>query len=110
MSPIDGRTPTENDDFFVRKLQVFLSHSDAGRKDTIARFSIDSITIDLYNDIGEDLSSPIRDLNNGLCKLTFWEATVFMEKYYDGNVEMKMALQTCVLEDIRTDPSVVVKK
>ncbi|KAK6636914.1 hypothetical protein RUM43_010578 [Polyplax serrata] len=110
VSPIDGRTPTENDDFFVRKLQVFLSHSDAGRKDTIARFSIDSITIDLYNDIGEDLSSPVRDLNNGLCKLTFWEATVFMEKYYDGNVEMKMALQTCVLEDIRTDSSVVVKK
>lgn len=109
-SPLDVRTPTENDDPLVRKLQVFLSHSDACRKDTIARFSIDSVTINLYNDIDEVLSSPVRDLNHGLCRLTLWEASFFLEKNYDSSVEMKMALQSCLLEDIRTDPSVIIKK
>ena len=110
VSPIDERTPIENDDLFLRKLQVFLSHSDACRKDVQIKFVIDSIIIDLYNDMGEVISSPIRDLNHGLCRLTLTESSLFLEKYYDSSMEVTFTLQSCLLEDTRTDDAVLEKK
>lgn len=55
------------------------------------------------------LSSPVRDLNHGLCKLSFGETINTWDFYSDKSVKMKLSLQSCLLQDTRKD-SVVEKK
>lgn len=58
----------------------------------------------------EVLSSPVRDLNHGLAKLTAGEATFQLDYYSDSSTEMKASLQSLLVEDIRPDPSIVIKR
>jgi hypothetical protein len=56
------------------------------------------------------LSSPVRDMNHGLCKLDIGEAILSAETFTDHSSELKMALQSCLLEDIRPDNSIMIRK
>nr|CAD7267661.1 unnamed protein product [Timema shepardi] len=58
----------------------------------------------------EVLSSPVRDLNHGLCKLDVGEATLSLDIFSDHSLESKIILQCCLLEDIRPDNNIVIKK
>lgn len=58
----------------------------------------------------EVLSSPVRDLNHGLAKLTAGEATLQLEYSSDSSIELKASLQSLLVEDIRPDPSIVIKR
>ncbi|KYM95926.1 Vacuolar protein sorting-associated protein 13C [Cyphomyrmex costatus] len=55
------------------------------------------------------LSSPVRDLNHGLCKLSFGETINTWDFYSDKSLKMKLSLQSCLLQDTRKD-SVVEKR
>lgn len=49
------------------------------------------------------LSSPVRDLNHGLCKLCFGETINTWDFYSDKSLKMKLSLQNCLLQDTRKD-------
>lgn len=55
------------------------------------------------------LSSPVRDLNNGLGKLNIGEVTLSFELYSNRSISMKISLRTCILEDTRKE-SIVIRK
>jgi len=52
----------------------------------------------------------VRDLNHGLCKLDIGEASLSVDTFTDQSLELKMALQSCLLEDIRPDNSITIRK
>lgn len=58
----------------------------------------------------EVLSSPVRDINHGLAKLTAGEATFQLEYSSDSSFEIKASLQSLLIEDIRPDPTIVIKR
>lgn len=58
----------------------------------------------------EVLSSPVRDLNHGLARLSAGETTVQLDCYTDSTLEVKASLQSLLLEDIRPDSSIVIKR
>lgn len=55
----------------------------------------------------EVLSSPVRDMNHGLAKLTAGEATLQLEYSSDGSLELNASLQSLLLEDIRPEPVLI---
>lgn len=55
------------------------------------------------------LSSPVRDLNHGLCKLSFGETINTWDFYSDKSLKMKLSLQNCSMQDTRKN-SITEKK
>ena len=76
----------------------------------IFRFILDGVELKLFSDMDEVLSSPVRDLNHGLAKLTAGETMLQMEYCSDGSLEVKASLQSLLVEDIRPDPGIVIKR
>ncbi|KAJ8877883.1 hypothetical protein PR048_022342 [Dryococelus australis] len=112
-------TPTNpSEDPAVRKLQAFFSHSEQVRQEMSVRLVLDGLQLYLFSDMDEHvwwcavqiLSSPVRDMNHGLCKLDVGEATMSLEVFSDHSLEAKMMLQCCLLEDIRTDNSILIRR
>lgn len=64
----------------------------------------------LFSDLDEILSSPVRDMNHGLANLSAGEATLLFDYYSDKSMEMKASLQSLLIEDIRPDTSVVIRR
>ncbi|XP_075226529.1 intermembrane lipid transfer protein VPS13A-like [Lycorma delicatula] len=109
--PPDPPTPSVPvEDPSVRRLQAFFSHNEQVRREATLNLTLDGLQLYLFNDIDEVLSSPLRDMNHGLCKLETGEATVNLEMFTDSSLEMKIALQTCRLHDIRPDNNSPIKK
>lgn len=110
-SPIEPQTPTNpTEDPVVKKLQAFFCQSEQVRRESSVRLSLDGLQLYLFSDMDEILSSPVRDLNHGLCKLDIGEASLSVDTFTDQSLELKMALQSCLLEDIRPDNSITMKK
>ncbi|KAL0830292.1 hypothetical protein ABMA28_002492 [Loxostege sticticalis] len=97
-------------DVSVKKLQAFLAQGEPIRKEAVFRFTLEGVELKLFSDMDEVLSSPVRDLNHGLAKLTAGEATVQLDYYSDSSTEMKASLQSLLIEDIRPDPTIVIKR
>ncbi|XP_028168075.1 vacuolar protein sorting-associated protein 13C-like [Ostrinia furnacalis] len=97
-------------DASVKKLQAFLAQGEPIRKEAVFRFTLEGVELKLFSDMDEVLSSPVRDLNHGLAKLTAGEATVQLDYYSDSSTEMKASLQSLLIEDIRPDPTIVIKR
>lgn len=55
------------------------------------------------------LSSPVRDLNRGLCKLTFGEAVMTLDIFTDKSLSAKMSVKSCELDDMRRNSTVIKK-
>ncbi|XP_064292158.1 intermembrane lipid transfer protein VPS13A-like [Plodia interpunctella] len=90
-------------DVSVRKLQAFFAQGEAVRKEFMLRFTLEGVELKLFSDMDEVLSSPVRDLNHGLAKLTAGEATLHLDYYSDGSTELRASLQSLLIEDIRPD-------
>ncbi|KAF9422722.1 hypothetical protein HW555_001716 [Spodoptera exigua] len=105
-SPVE----TAPSDSSVKKLQAFFAQGEPIRKEAVVRFSLEGIELKLFSDMDEVLSSPVRDLNHGLAKLTAGEAMLQMEYSSDGSLEVKASLQSLLVEDIRPDPGIVIKR
>ncbi|RZF33558.1 hypothetical protein LSTR_LSTR008204 [Laodelphax striatellus] len=103
-SPLEPPTPSMlPEDPSVRKLQAFFSQNEQVRKEATVRLTFDGLQLILFNDMDEVLSSPVRDMNHGLCKLETGEASLNLETCTDSSLEMKIALQSCYLQDIRPE-------
>ncbi|XP_047508917.1 vacuolar protein sorting-associated protein 13A-like isoform X2 [Pieris napi] len=105
-SPIE-LAPTDEQ---VKKLQAFFAQGEPVRKESVIRFTLEGIELKLFSDLDEVLSSPVRDLNHGLAKLTSGEATVVFDYFSDNSVEMKASLQSLLVEDIRPDTSIAIRR
>ncbi|XP_054272680.1 intermembrane lipid transfer protein VPS13A-like [Macrosteles quadrilineatus] len=111
VSLVDPGSPSAvSEDPAVRKLAAFFSHSEQVRKEASLSFQFDGLQLFLFSDMDEVLSSPVRDLNHGLCKLETGEAMLSLESYTDHSMELKMSLQSCHLRDIRPDNNNCIRK
>ncbi|XP_041980096.1 vacuolar protein sorting-associated protein 13A-like isoform X3 [Aricia agestis] len=97
-------------DVTVKKLQAFFAQGEPIRKESVLRFTLDGVEMKLFSDMDEVLSSPVRDMNHGLAKLTAGEAALLFDYFSDGSMEMKASLQSLLIEDIRPDTTVVIRK
>ncbi|XP_047356214.1 vacuolar protein sorting-associated protein 13C-like isoform X2 [Vespa velutina] len=98
---------TEN--AMVKKLEVFLAQNEANLCEININVTLDGVQLNLFLDSDEVLSSPVRDLNHGLCKLNFGEIINTFDFYSDNSLQMKLSLQSVILQDTRKD-SLVIKK
>ncbi|KAG6453907.1 hypothetical protein O3G_MSEX008410 [Manduca sexta] len=105
-SPVDA-PPVDTS---VKKLQAFFAQGEPIRKEAVLRFTLEGIELKLFSDMDEVLSSPVRDLNHGLAKLTAGETTLQLEYSSDGSLELRASLQSLLVEDIRPDPTVLIKR
>ncbi|XP_021923386.1 vacuolar protein sorting-associated protein 13A-like isoform X4 [Zootermopsis nevadensis] len=110
-SPIEPRTPINPaEDSTVKKLQAFFCQTEHVRRESSIHLTLDGLQLYLFNDMDEVLSSPVRDLNHGLCKLDIGEAALSLDTFTDHSLELKMALQSCLMEDIRPHDNIIIKK
>lgn len=103
-SPLEPGSPSHGaDDQTVRRLQQFFSQNEQGRRESSVRLSLDGVQLALFNDLDEILSSPVRDMSHGLCRLELGEASVTLDTFTDRSLELRTSLLTCVLQDIRPE-------
>nr|XP_012219129.1 PREDICTED: vacuolar protein sorting-associated protein 13A-like isoform X1 [Linepithema humile] len=113
----DDRTSAQNaqknidhdDDVMVQKLEDFLTHNETALCEVNVKLALEGLQLNLFMDTEEVLSSPVRDLNHGLCKLCFGETINTWDLYSDKSLRMKLSLQNCLMQDTRKD-SVVEKR
>ncbi|XP_028982314.1 vacuolar protein sorting-associated protein 13A [Diachasma alloeum] len=96
-------------DATMRRLEVFFTNEEHPVCEVNMKVSFDGLQINLFSDSDEVLSSPVRDLNNGLGKLNLGEVTLSFELYSNRSMSMKVSLRTCTLEDTRKEPAVIRK-
>lgn len=101
--PMSITSPTKNlhTDETVKNLEAFFC--EPKQKDITVRMCFDGITIMFFFDSGELLSSPIRDLNHGLCKIEIIDIGASLVVYTDKSLEGKLAVDTLVIEEIGPD-------
>ncbi|EZA49615.1 Vacuolar protein sorting-associated protein 13A [Ooceraea biroi] len=99
---------SRHDDVMVRKLEDFLTHNETTLCEVNVKLTLEGVQLNLFMDTEEVLSSPVRDLNHGLCKLSFGETVNTWDFYSDKSLKIKLSLQNCLLHDTRKDS--VVKK
>ncbi|XP_076222912.1 intermembrane lipid transfer protein VPS13A isoform X2 [Nomia melanderi] len=102
-------TKSNQDDMMVKKLEDFLTHNENTICEVNVKFTLEGLQLSLFLDSEEVLSSPVRDLNHGLCRLTFGEMIVSYAFYSDKSLKMKLSLQSCILQDTRKDSQAIRK-
>ncbi|KAK8726845.1 hypothetical protein OTU49_010090, partial [Cherax quadricarinatus] len=111
LSPVELGTPLAGSDDNMGKLQAFLTHSIDIYRIADALVSLDGLTLTLYTDMDEVLSSPVRDAATALCRLEVGEIEVHGDMNNDRSMDMRLTLQSCDLFDVRPDNDYhVVKK
>ncbi|KAG5314184.1 VP13A protein, partial [Acromyrmex insinuator] len=103
------KNTNHDDDIMVKKLENFLTHNETTLCEVNIKLALEGLQLNLFMDTEEVLSSPVRDLNHGLCKLVFGETINTWDFYSDKSLKMKLSLQSCLLQDTRKD-SVVEKR
>ncbi|CAK9828583.1 Intermembrane lipid transfer protein VPS13A [Anthophora retusa] len=97
----DQSRKASQEDVMVKKLEDFLMHNENSVCEINTKLSLEGLQLNLFLDSEEVLSSPVRDLNHGLCKLTFGEIINTYAFYSDRSMKMKLSLQSCILQDTR---------
>lgn len=100
------KSPTGNieTDDTVKTLEAFFC--EPKQKDISVKFSIDGIKLLLFFDSGELLSSPIRDLNHGLCKFEICEIATSLVIYTDHSVDGKLSVDCILIEELGPDVNI----
>ncbi|XP_044592317.1 vacuolar protein sorting-associated protein 13A-like isoform X2 [Cotesia glomerata] len=93
----------------VKKLEVFFIQDENPIREINMKITFDGLQFNLFTDSDEVLSSPVRDLNDGLGKLTLGEIIMTFELYSNKSMSMKVSLRTCILEDTRKEETVIRK-
>ncbi|XP_068229043.1 intermembrane lipid transfer protein VPS13A-like [Palaemon carinicauda] len=110
LTPIDLGTPVVGSDDNMGKLQAFLTHSIDIYRIADALVSLDGLTVTLYTDMDEVLSSPVRDAASALCRLEVGEIEVHGDMNSDHSLDMRLTLHSCDLYDVRADNNHIIKK
>lgn len=94
------KQPSENSetDETVRTLEAFFCEPKS--RNITAKFCIEGINLVLFFDSGEMLSSPIRDLNHGLCKFDITDIFTSFTIYRDRSLEGKLGVEGVLIEEI----------
>ncbi|XP_078045899.1 intermembrane lipid transfer protein VPS13A isoform X2 [Augochlora pura] len=100
---VEEELTKSNQDMMVKKLEDFLTHNENTVCEVNAKLTLEGLQLNLFLDSEEVLSSPVRDLNHGLCRLTFGELINTYAVYSDKSLKMKLSLQSCILQDTRKD-------
>ncbi|XP_024221985.1 vacuolar protein sorting-associated protein 13C [Bombus impatiens] len=98
-----------NEEAMVKKLEDFLTHNENSVCEINTKLSLEGLQLNLFLDSEEVLSSPVRDLNHGLCRLMFGEIINTYAFYSDRSLKMKLSLQSCLLQDTRKDSQTIRK-
>ncbi|XP_076375159.1 intermembrane lipid transfer protein VPS13A isoform X2 [Megalopta genalis] len=106
---VEEELTKSNQDMMVKKLEDFLTHNENTVCEVNAKLTLEGLQLNLFLDSEEVLSSPVRDLNHGLCRLTFGELINTYAVYNDKSLKMKMSLQSCILQDTRKDSQAIRK-
>ncbi|KAH1005296.1 hypothetical protein HUJ04_006309 [Dendroctonus ponderosae] len=96
-SPISDTLQDDN----VRELEAFFS--EPKQKFVTGKCRIEEVKLVLFFDAGELLSSPIRDLNHGLCKLEINDIDTSVVVYTDKSSDGKLSIDTILVEEIGPD-------
>ncbi|KAG7205210.1 hypothetical protein KM043_018296 [Ampulex compressa] len=102
------RKPSQ-EDVMVKELEDFLAHNEVAVCEVSTKTTLEGVQLNLFLDAEEVLSSPVRDLNRGLCKLKFGEIINSFDFYSDKSLKMKLSLQSCMLQDTRKNSNLVKK-
>ncbi|XP_042202978.1 vacuolar protein sorting-associated protein 13C-like isoform X2 [Homarus americanus] len=103
LTPVDLGTPLAGSDDNMGKLQAFLTHSIDIYRIADALVSMDGLTLTLYTDMDEVLSSPVRDAATALCRLEVGEIEVHGDMNSDRSMDVRLTLHSCDLFDVRPD-------
>ncbi|XP_063887436.1 intermembrane lipid transfer protein VPS13A-like isoform X2 [Scylla paramamosain] len=103
LTPIELGTPQAGSDDNVGKLQAFLTHSVDIYRIADALLSLDGLTLTLYTDMDEVLSSPVRDAATALCRLEVGEVEIHGDMNSDRSLDVRVTLHACDLYDVRPD-------
>ncbi|XP_077487985.1 intermembrane lipid transfer protein VPS13A-like isoform X2 [Amblyomma americanum] len=107
VSPPLVASPAPADDT-VKKLQTFLTTSVDVYKKTNVFFTMEGLHVVLYTDAEDaQLSSPVRDPLHALSRLELEEVTINLDLFSDHSLEVKCSLQGLLLEDTRSDATLV---
>ncbi|XP_033208533.1 vacuolar protein sorting-associated protein 13C-like [Belonocnema kinseyi] len=99
----------KNEDAIVKKLEEFFSQNEHPVCEINLRVILDGLQLNLFSDTEEVLSSPVRDLNHGLCKLVFGEMSTSLELFNNKSLSIKVSVRSCELEDMRKRAAIVKK-
>ncbi|KAL1474073.1 hypothetical protein MTO96_021594 [Rhipicephalus appendiculatus] len=92
----------------VKKLEHFLTSSVDVYKKSNVFFSLEGLHLVLYADTEDtQLSSPVRDPLHALSKLELEELTASLNLFSDQSLEVKCSLQSLLVQDTRTDSTLV---
>ncbi|KAF5273457.1 hypothetical protein FQA39_LY07474 [Lamprigera yunnana] len=105
---ITGSSDTLEVDNTVKTLEAFFC--EPKHKDISLRLSIDGIKLLLFFDSGEMLSSPIRDLNHGLCKFEIVDILSSLCIYTDKSFDGKLSVDGLLIEELGPDANVYDKE
>ncbi|XP_015594990.1 vacuolar protein sorting-associated protein 13A isoform X2 [Cephus cinctus] len=97
------------EDATVKKLEVFFAQNEHPSCEISTKLTLDGLQLYLFSDAEEILSSPVRDLSHGLCRLTVGEISSSLDIYNDHSINMKVSVKSCLLEDTCNDTSSVKK-
>ncbi|XP_066588204.1 intermembrane lipid transfer protein VPS13A-like isoform X2 [Prorops nasuta] len=97
------------DDTNVKQLEAFLANNQTDVCELNVKLTFEGLQLNLFTDTEEVLSSPVRDMNRGLCMLSFKEIISTVDLFGDNSLKMKLSLQNFSLQDFRKGPSVVKK-
>lgn len=104
--PVANKSPTQEKevDETVKTLEAFFC--EPKHKDITVKFCFDGIQLTLFFDSGELLSSPIRDLNHGLCRLVIEDILTCFAVYTDRSLDGKLAVDSILIEEIGPDANI----
>ncbi|XP_030755861.1 vacuolar protein sorting-associated protein 13A-like [Sitophilus oryzae] len=88
----------------VRELEAFFC--EPKQKFLVGKCKIDEVKIVLFFDSNELLSSPIRDLNHGLCKLEVNDIDTSVVIYTDKSSDGKLSIDKILIEEIGPDANI----
>lgn len=87
----------ENDEA-VKNLEAFFC--EPRQRHIVAKFAMDGLQLSLFFDSGELLSSPIRDLNHGMCKMEISDVSLNSVSYTDGSLDGKLSVDVVTVTEI----------
>lgn len=104
----EGVQSEEESEKSLKALEAFFC--EPKQKSITSKLSLDGVKLSLYFDSGEVLSSPVRDLNHGLCKFELSEVCTSFTIYTDKSLDGKLSVDSILVEEIGPNANVLEKQ